>query len=497
MAVASARSTAAAADPILTRLAELERRTAPLHPDAESREELAEAAFVHAEALLDEVERGRASVRDRGDRSITEFPIGPDPLDPPTVFSLLVRHVDGVGMSPHAPGFFGFVPGGNLYHAAIADFLASVSNRYSGHFLGGPGAVRVENQVLRWLASIMGYPESAVGTLASGGSLANLSAIVTAREAAGLRAEQVSRAVVYTTEHVHHCVPKGLRIAGLGECVIRRVPMDAGHRMDPEALDRLIGEDAGAGRIPWLIVATAGTVDAGAVDPLDAIADVAARRRLWLHVDGAYGAMFALCEEGKRILAGIERSDSLVVNPHKGLHIPWGVGAVLVKDARAMRAAHRFDAMYVPDEAHRDDEPSPCDLSPELSRPFRGLRIWLPLLLLGTRPFEAALEEKLLLARYAHRRLLEIPGLEVGPEPDLSIVVFRAAPVPRAGPSETDERNDRLVRAIEEDGRAYLSTTRIGGRRFLRLAILASRTHRQQVDRAIDAIGEKCAEVVG
>lgn len=484
---------AAAADPILARLLELERLTAPLNPDAEERESLAEAAFVHAEALLDEVERGPAWVRDRGDRTITEFPIGPEPVEPETVFSLLVRHVDALGQSAHGPGFFGYVPGGNLYHAAIADFIAAVSNRYSGHFLASPGAVRVENQVLSWLASTVGYPATSVGHLASGGSLANLSAILAAREAAGLRSEQVPRAVVYTTEQVHHCVPKGLRVAGLGECVLRRVPMDAGYRMEPAALERAIDEDARGGRIPWLIVATAGTTDTGAVDPLDAIADVAERRRLWYHVDGAYGAMFALCAEGKRILAGIERSDSVVLDPHKGLHIPYGVGAVLVKDAGAMRAAHRFDAAYVPEEAHREEEPSPCDLSPELSRPFRGLRIWLPLLLLGTRPFEAALEEKLLLARYARRKLLEIPGLEVGPEPDLSIVIFRMAP----GSADADERNDRLARALEEDGRAFLSTTRVGGKRFLRLAILAARSHRQQVDRAIEAIREKSAALAG
>lgn len=496
--MAPQRSASAAADPILSRLLELERLSAPLHPDAESREALAEAAFIHAEALLDEVERRAPAVRDRGDRSISEFPIGPEPVDPGTVFSLLVRHVDAPGMSPHAPGFFGFIPGGNLYHAAIADFLASVSNRFSGHFLGGPGAVQVENQVLRWLGATLGYPDTAVGNLASGGSLANLIAILSAREAAGLRAEQTPRVVAYVSEQVHHCIPKGLRIAGLGECVLRRVPIDERFRMDPEALDRLIAEDAGGGRIPWLIVASAGTVDTGALDPLEAIADVAQRRRLWLHVDGAYGGIFALCAEGKRLLRGIERSDSVVVNPHKGLHIPWGVGAVLVKDARAMRSAHRFDAMYVPDEAHRDDEPSPCDLSPELSRPFRGLRVWLPLLLLGTRPFEAALEEKLLLARYAHRKLLEIPGLEVGPEPDLSIVAFRLAPsAGSAEGAETDERNDRLARAIEEDGRAYLSTTRVRGRRFLRLAILASRTHRQQVDRAIEVIREKSEALTG
>jgi len=481
-----------AADPTLARLVELERQTAPLHPDAEERESLAEAAFVHAEALLDEMERGVPSVRDRGDRAISEFPIGPDPVDPATVFSLLVRHVDAVGMTAHAPGFFGFIPGGNLYHAAIADFLAAVSNRYSGHFLGGPGAVRVENEVLRWLASALGYPPASVGHLASGGSLANLSAILAAREAANVRAADIPNTVVYLTDQAHHSVAKGLRIAGLGECVMRRVPMDDRYRMDAPALDRWIDEDARQGRVPWLVVATAGTTDAGAVDPLEAIGDISKRRGLWLHVDGAYGGAFALCAEGKRRLAGIERSDSTVLNPHKGLHLPFGVSAVLVKDARAMRAAHRFDAAYVPDEAHLEGEPSPCDLSPELSRPFRGLRVWLPLLLLGTRPFEAALEEKLLLARYAHERLREVPGLEVGPEPDLSIVVFRIA-----SGRDDDDRNDRLARALEEDGRAYLSTTRLKGQRWLRLAILASRTHRLHVDRAIDAIREKSAALAG
>ncbi|HEV8128433.1 MAG TPA: aminotransferase class V-fold PLP-dependent enzyme [Candidatus Eisenbacteria bacterium] len=475
-------------DPLLERLHQLEKLTAPLHPDAEVRQALTEAAFVHAEALNDELERGvtkAASLERRP--SQPPVPIGPEAADPAAVFSYLVRDVDAPGMTPHAAGFFGYIPGGNLYQAAIADFLAAVSNRYTGHFLGGPGAVRVENQVLAWLASLLGYPNGAGGYLASGGSLATLSAIATAREAAHLRAEQVPRAIVYATDHVHHCVPKGLRIAGLGECPVRRVAMDAHYRMDPVALERGIEEDARSGRIPWLVVATAGTTDTGAVDPLDAIADVTRRHRLWLHVDGAYGAAFALCDEGKRILKGIERSDSVVINPHKGLFIPFGVGALLVKNAGMVREAHRFDATYVSDEVHEASEPSPCMQSPELSRPFRALRVWLPLVLLGTRPFAAALEEKLLLARYAHRRLTEIPAIETGPEPDLSVVPFRIA----ASDGADDERNRQLERLIVDDGRVFLSGTELNGRRWLRLAILASRTHRADVDKAIEVIAEK------
>ena len=479
-----------APDPLLERLHQLEKLTAPLHPDAETRQALTEAAFVHAEALNDELERGVTKPTVAVGAPASAAPIGTEAHDPATVFSHLVREVDAIGHTSHAGGFFGYIPGGNLYHAAIADYLAAVSNRYTGNFLASPGAVRVENQVLAWLASVAGYPTSSAGYVASGGSLANLSAIVAAREAAGLTSAHIPRAVVYTTEQAHHCIPKGLRIAGLGECPVRHVATDERWRMDPTALDRSIEEDVRGGLIPWLIVATAGTTDTGAVDPLDAIADVAKHRRLWLHVDGAYGGMFLLCEEGRRILRGLSRSDSVVLDPHKGLFLPYGVGAVLVKNAAAMRSAHRFEAMYVPEEIHQTEEVSPCLQSPELSRPFRALRVWLPLMLLGTRPFEAALEEKLLLARYAHRRLSELPGIETGPEPDLSVVVFRVS-----GQRDDDERNKKLERMIVEDGRVFLGGTRLNGRRWLRLAILASRTHQADVDKAIEVIAEKSRAV--
>jgi aromatic-L-amino-acid/L-tryptophan decarboxylase len=478
-------------DSLLERLRQLEKLTAPLHPDSETREELAEAAFVHAEALFDALERGVTKPTGNGRAPARSVPIGEEAHDPTTVFSHLVREVDALGHSSHAGGFFGYIPGGNLYHAAIADYLAAVSNRYTGNFLASPGAVRIENQVLAWLASVVGYPASSAGYVASGGSLANLSAIVAAREAAGLTSAQVPRATVYTTDQVHHCIPKGLRIAGLGECPVRHVATDERWRMDAAALDRVIEEDVRAGNIPWLIVATAGTTDTGAVDPLEAIADIAQRRRVWLHVDGAYGGMFLLCDDGRRILNGLSRSDSIVLDPHKGLFLPYGVGAVLVKDASAMRAAHRFEAAYVPEEIHQAEEVSPCLQSPELSRPFRALRVWLPLMLLGTRPFGAALEEKLLLARYAHRRLSELPGIETGPEPDLSVVVFR---VSGSGGAD-DERNRKLERMIVEDGRVFLGGTRLNGHRWLRLAILASRTHQADVDKAIDVIAEKSRAV--
>ena len=401
--------------------------------------------------------------------------------------SLLSHHVDGNGQNTTASGFFAFIPVGSLYHGALGEFVAAVTNRFSGNFLACPGAVRIENQVLRWLASVVGYPETSVGNLTSGGSMANLTAIVVAREAAGLKARDFERAVVYLTEQAHHCVIKGLRVAGLGECVQRRIPIDERFRMIPAALEVAMAEDERAGRIPWLVVATAGTTDAGAVDPLEAIAEISARHSAWFHCDAAYGGPFALCAEGRRILCGIERSDSVALDPHKGLFVPFGVGAVLVKNAAAMRAAYSFTANYIPRAGQLLEEPSPMELSPELSRPFRALRLWLPLQVLGVAPFEAALEEKLLLARYAHARLCTLDGVEVGPEPDLSVVVFRA--LPRRG--DPDAYNARLERSIQEDGRISLSSTMLSGLRYLRLAILSPRTHKDAIDHAIDIIREK------
>jgi glutamate/tyrosine decarboxylase-like PLP-dependent enzyme len=475
-------------DPILERLSALEPLTRPLEPAAADRAALTRATIAHAESFLSWMDMAPAYRPDEGSAAaLAEAPIGRHPIGMDRALALLTRHVDRCGQNPTAAGFFSFIPVGNLYLGDLGEFLAAVSNRFSGHMLGAPGAVRIENQVLSWLGSVLGYPDTAVGNLLSGGSMANLSAIVIAREAAGLKARDFERSVVYLTEQAHHCVTKGLRIAGVGECIVRRIPIDGRYRMVPEALDRAMSEDGRAGRIPWLVVGTAGTTDTGAVDPLEEIAAIAARHRVWFHCDGAYGGPFALCAEGKRALRGIEHSDSVALDPHKGLFVPFGVGALLVKDANAARAPYGFEARYIPRELYTQAEHSPAELSPELSRPFRALRLWLPLQVLGTAPFEAAMEEKLLLARYAHARLREVTGVEVGPEPDLSVVVFRA--VPRRG--DPDEYNMRVVGAIQDDGRVALSPTTLGGVRHLRLAILSPRTHRDAVDLAIEVISEK------
>ncbi len=402
------------------------------------------------------------------------------------VLEALWSGVDRVGVNESSGRFFGYIPGSGTYLGALGDYLAAVTNRYVGVKPAGPGAVRLERRVLAWIASWLGYPPDCGGDLTSGGSIATQTAVVTAREAAPVEPEDIRRTVVYLTAQTHHAVDKALRIAGLKRAVYRRIPVDAAFRMRAEALNEAIRQDRKAGLRPWLVVASAGSTDTGAIDPLPALADICAAHDVWFHVDAAYGGAFALCEPGRRKLAGIERSDSVVFDPHKGLFVPWGTGVVLIKDRNAMARAHAYQAAYLADfsadlGAH---DPSPADLSPELTRPFRGLRVWMTLQLAGVGALRAALEEKLVLAEYAHLRLGEREDIEVGPPPDLSVVIFRWVPRDR----DSNEANHQLNHALQDDGRIYLSSTIIDGQVTLRLAILNARTHLAHVDDAIDAI---------
>ncbi|HEX2140122.1 MAG TPA: pyridoxal-dependent decarboxylase [Woeseiaceae bacterium] len=412
-------------------------------------------------------------------------PFGEQPSGIEQVLAILDAELNAGGINPASGGHCGYIPGGGLYPAALGDFLAGVTNQYSGVFFAGPGAVRLEMRLVKWLAELLGYPAAtAGGDLTSGGSIANLSAIVAAREAHGVRAGDLPRRVVYLSGQCHHSLHKALRIAGLEECVRRDIRVDERWRMDPAALARQVESDRAAGLLPWFVVASGGTTDVGAVDPIADIAEIANSEGLWLHVDAAYGGAFLLCEQGRRALDGIGQSDSAVIDPHKGLFLPFGSGALVVRERERLAAANRYHANYMQDAFGPGVELSPADLSPELSRPFRGLRLWLPLKLFGLAPFRAALEEKLLLAQYFHARLSELPGWEVGPAPDLSVVTYRYRP-DRGDP---DDFNRRLIAAVQDDGRVFLSSTSLQGRFTLRLAVLHFRTHLAEIDLALDLL---------
>lgn len=473
------------------RLFELQRRSASLESDAQSRSaDLAKVAR-HAEAFLEALPSRPVYVppNDRAE-ALRALSVDADASSLDHALATLNTYVDNIGHNLGSGRFFAYIPSGGLYESALGDYLSAVTNRYSGVGYASPGASRMEEALLRWLAGVVGYPDTSNGDLTSGGSMAAVSAVIAAREDRGVRSRTVERQVVYLTSQTHHTFRKALHITGMGDCVVREVAMDGSFRMQPRALQDTIAADRQAGLNPWFIAATGGTTDIGAVDPLDDIADIAERENVWFHVDAAYGGAFALCGEGKQRLRGLERSDSLILDPHKGFFLPCGVGVVLVRDGRKLFDAYHARGVYMQDMAH-DTERSACDVSPELTRPFRALRFWLPFKVLGSAPFAAALEEKLLLARYFHERIGEIPGIETGPPPDLSIVTFRY--VPDSGGA--DDFNRRLVDAIRDDGRVFLTSTTMNDRYTIRMAVLGYNTHLEDVDIALDVIAEKIAEL--
>lgn len=417
------------------------------------------------------------------------IPEDPEPFD--EALQVVEHYVDGIGHNLGSSRFFAYIPSGGLHDSAVADYLAAVSNRYAGVGAAAPGATRLEHSMLRWLADVVGYPETAEGDLTSGGSLAALSAIVTAREANGLKSADIPSAVVYLTAQTHHTFQKALHVAGLGECEVREISLDAKMRMDCDKLCESIENDRNAGLRPWLIAASAGTTDTGAIDPLDRIADIAAEAGVWMHVDAAYGGAFALCDEGRRRLKGIERSNSMILDPHKGFFLPCGIGVVLVRDGQKLFDAYHARGTYMQDVAG-DTERSPCDYSAELTRPSRALRFWLPFKVHGSRAFAAALEEKLLLAQHFYEHCEKIDGIKLGPAPDLSVVTFRFCP----DSIDADVATRALLDAIHRDGRVFMASTTIAGRFTIRMAILTYHTHVEDVDLALAVIRECTAKII-
>ncbi|MCL6740859.1 aminotransferase class V-fold PLP-dependent enzyme [Sphingomonas sp. RB56-2] len=388
--------------------------------------------------------------------------------------------VNRPGFTTTSPRFMAYIPGGGLFYSALGDFLAAVSNKYSGFASASPGAVRIENACCAWMAKVIGYPETSAGTLTSGGSMANLTAVVAAREAR----DPDGGGAVYMTRFVHHCVDKALHIAGRGRAPRRLIDTDDRCRMDVAALVTAIERDVANGVRPWLVIASAGTIDTGSVDPIDDIADVCAKHGIWFHVDGAYGGLFALCDEGRAKLSGIDRADSVALDPHKTLFLPYGTGAALVRDGNQLLHAFTASAEYITPLGESEVGPSPADLSPELTRHFRGMRLWLPLQMGGIAAFRAAQQEKLGLARYFHARLSELAGFDAGPPPDLSVVAFRYQPEN----GDADAPSERLLQHLQQEGRVMLSGTRIDGRYYIRCAILSFRTHVEHVDELIEAL---------
>lgn len=396
------------------------------------------------------------------------------------------------GFGTAGPGYLAYIPGGGLFHSAVADLIADALNRYVGVWAAAPGLVQIEVNVVRWFCEMVGFPEGSGGFLTSGGSLANFSALVAARR--DRLPDDFAQGVIYTSDQTHHSVQKAALLAGFPERNVAEIPSDEQFRIRLDLLSRQIGRDREAGRTPFLIVANGGTTNTGAVDDLDALADLAARENIWLHVDAAYGGFFVLTERGRRVLSGIARADSVTLDPHKALFLPYGTGSLLVRDAATLARAHSVSAEYLPPRPEEADLIDFSHISPELSRDFRGLRVWLPLQMHGIKPFEENLDEKLDLAQWAADELRKIRGIEIVAEPQLSLLAFRLR-VEGAEGDELDSLNRSLVSRINARKRVYLTGTLLGDRFVARICVLSFRTHRERMELALEDIRAAVAEI--
>ena len=401
------------------------------------------------------------------------------------LLTLLFSRVIPATINTASPGYLAYIPGGGIFHAAVAELVTLSVNRYVGLFAAAPGLVQLEANVLTWFATMVGMPDKSGGLLTTGGSIANLTALVTARRER--LPPDFLRGIIYTSTEAHHSVRKAALIAGFPEGNVREIATDSHFRMIPAALEAAIAEDRAAGKTPFFLAAAAGTTNTGAVDDLETLATLAERERLWFHVDAAYGGFFLLTERGRAVMKGISRADSVTLDPHKSLFLPYGTGCLLVRERESLRRAHAVAGAYMPPMQTEDDLVDFCEIGPELSRDSRGLRVWLPLKMHGAKVFRAELDEKLDLARVAVEALRKIEGVEIVAEPELSLLAFR---VRRAGmnEAEVDALTRRVIAAVNERQRVFLTGAVVKGRYVIRMCILSFRTHRERVDMAIEDI---------
>jgi aromatic-L-amino-acid decarboxylase len=391
------------------------------------------------------------------------------------------------------PGYLAFIPAGGVFPAALADLISDGVNRYTGVCMAAPALVQLEANVLDWLRDWMQFPETARGLLTTGGSMANFNAIVCARER--LLGPNLRDGVLYTSTQVHHSVMKSAKLAGILPDRVRETPVDAEFRLKMSDLEAAIARDRRTGLRPFIVVSNAGTTNTGAVDPLDAVADLCAAEGLWHHVDGAYGAFFHLVPELRPLLPGLPRADSLTLDPHKGLFIPYGTGALLVRDGSALRAAHQATAGYLPDMVGEEFY-DPSQYGPDLSRGFPGLRVWLTLKVYGAARMRAAIAEKRALAVDAYERIARVPGLVMDAAPQLSLFAFHLE-WPGASREQQNAATRDLLQRVNARQRVMLTGCTVDDGRYLgRVCVLSFRTRQQQIDYCVEDLTAASAAIL-
>jgi len=404
---------------------------------------------------------------------------GSDPLQ---VMARLREHVwDKIMFSSH-PRFFAFVPSPSNFVSAMADTLMVGYDAFAGTWLEGSGPAVIELVTIDWLREMCGMPSTAGGHFVTGGSAGNLTGLAVARHIH--LNDDVQNAVVYFSDQTHFSALRALWLLGFKQDQLEKIPSDAAYRLDMNALSEKISRDRAAGKNPFCVIANAGTTNTGAVDPLNEIADVCERENLWLHVDGAYGAAAMMTERGHELLQGIERADSLALDPHKWLFQPYECGVVLVRDARWLRETFSHTPEYLAQAEGKDSEVNLYEEGFQLTRSFKALKLWFSLQVFGAAAFRAAIESGLALAEHAEQVLRASECWEIFSPAQLGIVAFRFTR-PNLSTADLNILNQALVDKNMREGYSFLSSTTLRGITALRVCPINPRATKQDIDNTI------------
>ncbi|MEP6801735.1 MAG: pyridoxal-dependent decarboxylase [Acidobacteriota bacterium] len=416
------------------------------------------------------------------------------------------EHILPYPMGNSHPRFYGFINATADPVGVAADGLASAMN--PNCWGGDHAAIHVEKQVVGWLAAAIGYPPEAEGILVSGGSMANFTALAAARRARtpgnvredGLAGPGRPRLTVYASDQTHACVDKAVDLLGIGTSQLRKIPSDERFRIRLEDLERAVSDDRRSGFQPSIVVGNAGTVNTGAIDPLDALAAFCAREDLWFHVDGAYGALAVLSPALAPLFSGLARADSVAADPHKWLYVPYEAGATLVREPGRLGATFRRFPEYLASDAE-SPFPGPAwfaERGVELSRGFKALKVWMGWKTHGRRGYAASIENDVRLARFLSDTVDDRPEFERLAETVLSIVNFRYKPAGRVLPdADLDAVNRRIVNRLVGDGSFFLAPTILKGRTALRVCIVNFRTREEDLLALLDEAARIGATLTG
>ena len=382
---------------------------------------------------------------------------------------------------PH-PGFIAYVPSCPTFPAALGDWLATGYNFFAGVWPVAAGPNQIEVLVLDWFRTWLGMPNGSGGLLTTGGSAANLTAMIAARHAVvGDDASRIARLTVYASDQTHSSAIRAAWVAGVPRPNVRLITCDAAFRLPVDRLADAIARDRAQGLIPLMIVANGGTTNTGAVDPLGPLADLAAREGIWLHVDAAYGGFSVLADDGRRALTGIERADSVTLDPHKWLYVPFECGCVMAREPTRLKAAFQIYPDYLKDAESDGDEINFADYGEQLTRYARALKVWLSVSYFGTDALRAAISYSLSLAAHAEVLVRRERDLEVLAPATLGILCFRAHPAGTDDAAALDALNERINAAVNAGGRFFISSTRIRGALSLRICPIGFRTTREDM----------------